>query len=48
MKDLTVEINLSLALNQYSTVKSADFATVRNQGHTTTERTCDSTTNFIE
>ncbi len=44
---LTVETNLALALNQYKTVESVDFATVWNQGHTTAERTGDSTTNFI-
>ncbi len=45
---LTVETNLALALEQYDSVESVDFATVWNQGHTTAERTGDSTTNFIE
>ncbi len=44
---LTVETNLALALYNYDSVESVDFATVWNQGHTTAERTGDSTTNFI-
>lgn len=44
---LTVETNLALALNQYKTVSSVDFATVWNQGHTMAERTENSTSNFI-
>ena len=44
---LTVEANLALALKQYEGVESVDFATVWGQGHTTAERTGDSTTNFI-
>jgi hypothetical protein len=45
---LTVETNLALALEQISGVKDVDFETVWNQGHTTAERTGDSTSNFIE
>lgn len=41
------EINLALALQNNSNVKSVDFTTVWGQGHTTAERTGDSTTNFI-
>jgi len=44
---LTVETNLALALEQCQDVKSVEFETVWNQGHTTAERTGDSTTNFI-
>lgn len=44
---LTVETNLALALEQCEDVKSVEFETVWNQGHTTAERTGDSTTNFI-
>lgn len=44
---LCVESNLALALNQSSNVEKVDFTTVWNQGHTTAERTGDSTTNFI-
>lgn len=43
----TVEMNLALALENYESVDSVDFATVWNQGHTMAERTGDSTTNFI-
>ncbi|MFN8433530.1 MAG: subtype A tannase [Anaerolineales bacterium] len=43
----TVEMNLALALENYSGVESVDFATVWNQGHTMAERSGDSTTNFI-
>ena len=41
------EMNLALALQNNSKVKSVDFATVWGQGHTTAERTGSSTTNFI-
>ena len=44
---LTTEVNLALALNQTSQVKSVDFTTVWNQGHTEAERSGSSTTNFI-
>lgn len=44
---LTVEMNLALALEQYKGVESVDFETVWEQGHTTAERTGDSTSNFI-
>ena len=44
---LTVETNLSLALNNYDSVKDVDFETVWNQGHTEAERTGKATTNFI-
>lgn len=44
---LTVEMNLALALEQYDNIKSVDFETVWGQGHTTAERTGDSTENFI-
>lgn len=43
----TVEMNLALALENYRDVKDVEFATVWNQGHTTAERTGDSTENFI-
>jgi hypothetical protein len=43
----TVEVNLALALESYNGVKDIKFATVWNQGHTTAERTGDSTANFI-
>lgn len=43
----TVEMNLALALRNYTGVKSVDFTTVWGQGHTMAERTGDSTTNFI-
>lgn len=43
----TVESNLALALEQYDEVESVDFETVWAQGHTTAERTGDSTENFI-
>ncbi|WP_099469363.1 subtype A tannase [Konateibacter massiliensis] len=45
---LTVETNLALALEQYDGVEDVDFETVWAQGHTTAERTGDSSTNFIE
>ena len=41
------EMNLALALQNNSNVKSVDFTTVWGQGHTTAERTGSSTTNFI-
>ncbi|WP_138493357.1 subtype A tannase [Paenibacillus pinistramenti] len=44
---LTVETNLALALKNYDGVKDVDFATVWGQGHTTAERTGNSTDNFI-
>ncbi|WP_281170063.1 subtype A tannase [Methanolobus tindarius] len=44
----TVETNLALALEQYDAVEGVDFETVWGQGHTTAERTGDSTENFIE
>mgnify|MGYP002621087920 CR=1 FL=1 len=43
---LTTEMNLALALNNYGKI-NVDFATIWAQGHTTAERTGDSTTNFI-
>ena len=43
----TVELNLSLALQNYSSVKSVDFTTVWGQAHVEAERTGDSTANFI-
>jgi hypothetical protein len=43
----TVEANLALALENYDGVKGVDFETVWNQGHTTAERTGNSTDNFI-
>jgi hypothetical protein len=42
-----VEMNLALALENYSGVKDVDFATVWNQGHTMAERTGSGTDNFI-
>ena len=42
---LTTEVNLALALENYGA--DVDFETVWGQGHTTAERTGDSTTNFI-
>lgn len=44
---LTVEANLALALENYAGVEDVDFETVWAQGHTTAERTGDSTENFI-
>jgi len=44
---LTVEANLALALQSNSNVKDVDFASVWGLGHTTAERTGDSTANFI-
>jgi hypothetical protein len=43
----TVELNLALALENYSGVKDVEFTTVWGQAHTTAERSGDSTTNFI-
>lgn len=43
----TTEINLALALDMCDDVDDVDFETVWGQGHTTAERTGDSTTNFI-
>lgn len=45
---LTVETNLALALKECESVKEVDFETVWGQGHTTAERTGNSTDNFIE
>lgn len=45
---LTTEENLKLALENYSGVKSVDFATVWGLPHTTAERTGNSTDNFIK
>lgn len=43
----TVEMNLALALQNYSGVESVDFATVWGQAHIKAERSGDSTANFI-
>jgi len=43
---LTIEANLALALNSYGNL-DVDFSTVWAQGHTTAERSGNSTTNFI-
>lgn len=45
---VTVEANLELALENYKGVEDVDFEIVWGQGHTTAERTGDSTMNFIE
>lgn len=45
---LTVETNLALALKNYSGVEDVEFETVWGQGHTTAERTGNSTDNFIQ
>lgn len=45
---LTTEVNLALALENYDSVESVDFATVWGQQHTEAERTGSSTENFIE
>ena len=45
---LSTEMNLALALENYNDVESVDFETVWGQGHTTAERTGNSTDNFIE
>jgi hypothetical protein len=44
----TIEMNLALALENYTDVDDVEFTTVWGQGHTMAERTGDSTTNFIE
>lgn len=44
---LTTEMNLALALEECEQVSDVEFATVWGQGHTTAERTGDSTANFI-
>ena len=44
---LTVETNLTLALQSLSSVKSVDFATVWGMGHTMAERTGSASANFI-
>lgn len=44
----TVEMNLALALEKYDSVESVDFETVWAQGHTTAERTGNSTDNFVQ
>jgi len=44
---LTTETNLALALQANAAVSSVDFTTVWGLGHTTAERTGDSTSNFI-
>ena len=45
---VTTEVNLALALDNYDSVESVDFATVWGEGHTEAERTGSSTENFIE
>ena len=44
---LTTEVNLALALRQRSDVANVDFETVWGKGHTTAERSGDSTENLI-
>lgn len=44
---VTTEVNLALALKNYSGVEDVDFATVWGQQHVKAERTGDSDTNFI-
>lgn len=44
---LTVEMNLALALRNYSVVENVEFEAVWAQGHTMAERTGNSTDNFI-
>jgi len=44
---LTVEANLALALGNYEGVEDVEFETVWGQGHTTAERSGNSTDNFI-
>lgn len=44
---LTTELNLALALEANTDVKSVDFTTVWGQGHTEAERTGNATDNFI-
>ena len=41
-------MNLALALENYSAVKSVDFETVWGAGHTMAERTGNSTENYIK
>jgi len=43
----TVEMNLALALENYAGVQDVEFTTVWGQGHTTAERSGNSTDNFI-
>ncbi len=45
---LNTEINLALALQNYSGVKSVDFETIWGQGHTQAEDNGNADTNFIE
>lgn len=45
---LTTEMNLALALENYTGVESVDFASVWGMQHTMAERTGDSTTNFCD
>lgn len=45
---LSTEVDLALAAENYSSDTQVDFATVWGLGHTTAERTGDSTSNFIE
>ena len=45
---LSAEVDLALAAENYSSDTQVDFATVWGLGHTTAERTGDSTSNFIE
>lgn len=45
---VTTEVNLALALDNYDSVESVDFATVWGEGHTEAERAGSSTENFIE
>lgn len=44
---LSTEMNLALALQNYTGVKSVDFETIWGAGHTQAERTGNSTENFI-
>ncbi|MBE7070755.1 MAG: hypothetical protein E7386_09700 [Ruminococcaceae bacterium] len=44
---LSTEMNLALALEDNSAVKSVDFETVWGAGHTMAERTGNSTENYI-
>ena len=44
---LSTEMNLALAVKNYSSDSSVDFETVWGQGHTMAERSGDSTSNFI-
>ncbi len=44
---LTTEVNLALALKNYTGVNTVDFESVRGAGHTEAERTGNSTDNFI-